>query len=214
MAEHPESGEQFDGLITGANLRQYFQHTVDDALATRGVDAAVETVYYIVNLLTAYQRADRLYEQTGAGFELKPLALIYAEALEIPQPEQRQRVVQRLGDLALFIAGVFSESLRRKPVDVDYYIAMGSGAYGYLSEAMRGTARGRAFCAVFNELSSKFAEFVAALGQVSDGSALRTNTDILRLYDLWLRTGSRRAEQRLRELGIGAPAMASASVSH
>jgi hypothetical protein len=210
MAEHLQSTR----LITEINLREYFQHSVDDALTTRGVDAAVETVYYIVNLLTVFQRADRLYDQTRDGFELKPLAMIYAEALEIPQPEQRNRVVQRLGDLALFIAGVFSESLRRKPVDVDYYIAMGSGAYGYLSDTMRGSARGEAFCAIFDELSHKFAEFVAALAHVSDATSLRSNMDILRLYDLWLRTGSRRAESRLRELGIGAHALTAGLLRH
>jgi hypothetical protein len=211
MAEHPQSAR----LITETTLREHFRHTVDEALSTRGVDAAVETVYYIVNLLTVFQRADRLYDQTRDGFELKPLAVIYAEALEIPQPEQRNRIVQRLGDLALFIAGIFSESLRRKPVDVDYYIAMGSGAYSYLSDSMRGSARGEAFCVIFDELSHKFAEFVAALAHVNDANALHSNSDILKLYDLWLRTGNRRAESRLRELGIGAHALpAGAALRH
>lgn len=203
MTEHPQS----ERLITGTNLREYFHDTIDDALTTRGVDAAVETVYYIVNLLTGFQRADRLYDQSEGGRELKPLAAIYAEALEIPHADQRNRMVQRLGDIALFIAGVFSESIQRKPVDVDYYISMGSGAYGYLSGTMRGTAKGSAFCAIFEELSSKFSEFVAALGFVNEGAALCTNSDILKMYDLWLRTGSRRAESRLRELGIGAYAL-------
>lgn len=210
MAGHPQSTR----LITETNLREYFQQTVDDALTTRGVDAAVETVYYIVNLLTVFQRSDRLYDQTRDGFELKPLAVIYAEALDIPHPEQRNRVVQRLGDLALFIAGVFSESLHRKPVDVDYYIAMGSGAYGYLADTLRGSARGEAFCAIFDELAHKFSEFVAALAHVGDASALHSNADILRLYDLWLRTGSRRAENRLRELGVGSHVLSSGQLRH
>lgn len=210
MSEHPQS----ERLITGTNLREYFQHTIDDALTTRGVDAAVETVYYIVNLLTVFQRADRLYEQTGEGLELKPLAVMYAEALEIPHPDQRNQVVQRLGDIALFIAGIFSESLQRKLIDIDYYIAMGSNAYGYLSDAMRGSHRGNAFCAIFNELSSKFPEFVAALSEVHDGSSLRSNSDILRIYELWLRTGSRRAERRLRELGVGNHALTAGLMRH
>jgi len=37
--------------------------------------------------------------------------------------------MQRLGDTALFIAGVFADSLNRKLVDVDYYVAMGGTAY-------------------------------------------------------------------------------------
>ncbi len=210
MAGHPHS----ERLITGTDLREYFQHTIDDALTTQGVDAAVETVYYIVNLLTAYQRADRLYEQTADGFELKPLAIMYAEALELPHPQQRNQMVQRLGDVALFIAGVFSESLRRKPVDVDYYIAMGSNAYGYLSDAMRGTTRGAAFCAIFTELSRKFSEFAAALACVREGVEPNSDLDTLRLYDLWLRTGSRSAARRLRELGIDGHVLSTVSARH
>ncbi|MCC6207126.1 MAG: hypothetical protein IT488_03090 [Gammaproteobacteria bacterium] len=210
MAGNPCSGH----LITGTDLREYFQHTIDDALTTQGVDAAVETVYYIVDLLTAYQRADRLYEQTPDGFELKPLAIMYAEALQLPYPQQRNQMVQRLGDVALFISGVFSESLIRKPVDVDYYIAMGSNAYGYLSDAMRGTARGAAFCAIFTELSHKFPKFVAALACVREGGEPNTDTDILRIYDQWLRTGDRGAGQRLRELGINRHALSAESVRH
>lgn len=201
-------------LITGTDLREHFQHTIDDALSTRGVDAAVETVYYIVDLLTAYQRSDRFYEQTTGGFEIKPLAIMYAEALELPHPQQRHQMVQRLGDVALFIAGVFSESLRRKPVDVDYYIAMGSNAYGYLSDAMRGTARGAAFCAIFTELSRKFPEFVAALACIREGTDPGNDTDILRLYDRWLRTGSRSAGRRLRELGINGHASPADATRH
>ncbi|MGE4048975.1 MAG: hypothetical protein AB7F35_29290 [Acetobacteraceae bacterium] len=210
MAGHPCS----ERLITGTDLREYFQHSIDDALTTQGVDAAVETVYYIVNLLTVYQRADRLYERTPDGLELKPLAVMYAEALELPHPEQRNRVVQRLGDIALFIAGVFSESLQRRLVDVDYYIAMGSNAYGYLSDSMRGTTRGEVFGAIFTELSCNFSEFVLALAHVRDGAEPRSNADILKIYDLWLRTGSRSAERRLRQLGIGGHALVTEAVRH
>ena len=96
MAGHAGS----ERLITGTDLREYFHHAVGDALNTRGVDAAVETVYYIVNLLTVYQRSDRLFEQTGEGLEMKPLALMYAEALEIPQADRRNQIVRRLGDVA------------------------------------------------------------------------------------------------------------------
>jgi len=210
MAGHAGS----ERLIAGTDLREYFHHAVGDALNTRGVDAAVETVYYIVNLLTVYQRSDRLFEQTGEGLELKPLALMYAEALEIPQADRRNQIVRRLGDVALFIAGLFSESLQRRLIDVDYYIAMGSNAYGYLSGAMRGNSGESAFRAIFNELSSKFPEFVVALSDVHDGCALRSNADILRIYDLWLRTGSRRAENRLREIGIGVHAFTSGPFRH
>ena len=189
-------------VIASADLREFFQHSIDDALNRQGVDAAVETSYYLVNLLTAFQRAERLYDFNGERLEIRPLAMLYANAVAERTPEQRNRIMRRLGDIALFISGVFAESLNRKLVDVDYYIAMGSTAYGYLSESMRGSRQGEAFCEIFEELSNKFSEFVDVLAVVSERGGPGRPTDVLRLYELWLRTGSRNALERLRELGI------------
>ena len=54
---------------------------------------------------------------------------MYSDALEEESGEARNQILRRLGDVALFISGVFSRSLKRRVVDVDYYIAMGGGAY-------------------------------------------------------------------------------------
>lgn len=186
-------------VIASADLREFFQHSVDEALTRQGIDAAVETSYYLVNLLTVFQRAERLYDVAGDHLELRPLALLYADALAERAPEQRNRIMQRMGDVALFISGMFSDSLNRRLVDVDYYIAMGSAAYSYLSDTMRGTRQGDAFCGIFEELSRKFAGFVDVLAEVGDHGRA---ADVLRLYELWLRTGSRRALERLRDLGV------------
>ncbi len=199
-------------VIASADLREYFQQSIDDTLNRQGVDATVETVYYIVNLLTGFQRSDRLFDFNGEHMEIRPLALLYADALEGRSDEEINRIMQRMGDVALFIAGVFSESLNRKLVDVDYYIAMGSQAYGYLSGSMRGTSRGGVFCDIFEELSIKFTRFVDVLSDLNDNVALGSHADILRQYEIWLRTGSRRARNRLRRHGIepsaeGGPAL-------
>mgnify|MGYP002137355912 CR=1 FL=1 len=37
--------------------------------------------------------------------------------------------MRAMGDFSLYIAGFFSDSLKRKLVDVDYYIGMGGAAY-------------------------------------------------------------------------------------
>lgn len=189
-------------VIASADLREYFHESVGDALSKQGVDAAVETVYYIVNLLTLFQRSEQLFDYNENRREIRPLAMLYADALEGRSVEERNRIMQRMGDVALFVSGVLSESLSRKLVDVDYYIAMGSNAYGYLSESMRGTARGDTFCAIFGELSANFTCFADVLSEVGEHAALGSDTDILRQYELWFRTGSRRARERLRRLGI------------
>lgn len=190
------------GVIASADLREYFQQSIDDSLSRKGVDATVETVYYIVNLLTGFQRAERLFDFDGNRREIRPLAILYAEALEGRSAEERNRIMQRMGDVALFVSGLFSESFSRRLIDIDYYIAMGSNAYGYLSGSMRGTARGDAFCTIFEELSINFGRFVDVLSELGDSAMVSNHADILREYELWLATGSRRARNRLRRYGI------------
>jgi hypothetical protein len=114
----------------------------------------------------------------------------------------RTRIMQRLGDTALFIAGVFADSLNRKLVDVDYYVAMGGSAYATVSDSMRGYRAEKSLASLFNELREKFIDFVDVLNEVSERSHLSSDQDVLRLYEIWMRTGSKRREAQLRKLGI------------
>ena len=180
-----------------ASLQEFFRDSVDQAMQRQGLRAGDHTAYYVVNLLTLFARSDALYEETQAGLGLKPLALMLAEAAEAPSPQERDFVLQRVGDVSLFIAGFFSESLAKRVVDVDYYVAVGGGAYDALSVQVRGTARGQAFA----ELAHKFKRFVDVLNDVRDDARSHDDRDVLRLYEMWLRTGSKRAEHMLRGLG-------------
>jgi len=191
-----------DRLVSYAQATEFFQQSVTNALSNQNTRASEPTVYYVVNLLISFIRSDQLYELTPEGLALKPLALFYADAAEAESIEQRNKALQRLGDVALFVAGMFSESLRRKPVDVGYYVGMGVSAYSHLSETIRGTVRGRTFAEVFHELAGKFQEFVDVLAEVAESGRINSNCDIMRLYELWLQTGSKRAANRLRAVGI------------
>ena len=185
-----------------ASLQEFFRDSVTLAMQRQRVEVQDHTAYYVVNLLTLFSRSEALYERTPTGVGLKPLALMLADAAETSDPRERDLALQRLGDVSLFIAGFFADSLARKPVDVDYYVHMGGSAYGSLCESVRGTLRGRAFGSVFAELSGKFQDVVDVLNHVRDEARSREDQDVLRLYESWLRTGSRRAKRLLRELGI------------
>ena len=77
-------------------------------------------------------------------------------------------VRDRIGDISLFVAGFFGESLARRQVDVDYYVRMGGFAYGSLSDAVRRSVRGRVYTAVFAELAAKFQDFVDVLTEIRE----------------------------------------------
>ncbi|MCP5144347.1 MAG: hypothetical protein H6978_05950 [Gammaproteobacteria bacterium] len=194
-ADNPE-------LILSTNVREHFQHSVTAAMSRQQVAAEDVTINYLVNLLTEFAHTDRLFESTDDGVDLKPLAFLYGEALEADHPEVRNRALKRLGDIALFIAGVFAESLSRKLVDVDYYVAMGGNAYSYLSDVMRGSPFAISRSVVFEELAEKFVDFVDVVGEAGSASQPTSAADTLRLYEIWLATGSKRASRRLAELGI------------
>ena len=51
-------------------------------------------------------------------------------------------------------------------------------------------------------MSCKFAGFVDLLMEVAEQGRPATQADVLKLYDLWSKTGSKRAEGQLRNLGI------------
>ena len=198
MASHGSSPHK---LITNTNLVEYFQASVDNALSQQSVDVEPETAHYLVNLLSFFSRSENLYERSSNGFQLKPLALMYAEAMEEPSADARYQAFRRLGDVSLFICGVFSYSLNRKCVDVDYYSAMGESAYSSLSDRLTSTPFS-ALGEVFAELAEKFSDCVDVLAEVSDKDPDGSSRDTLRLYELWLRTGSRRALRQLHGLGI------------
>ena len=114
-------------VIASADLREYFHVSVGDALSKQGVDATVETVYYLVNLLSLFQRSERFFDVSDNRREIRPLAMLYADALEGRSVEERNHIMQRMGDVALFVSGVLSESLSRKLVDVDVWTENGQG---------------------------------------------------------------------------------------
>jgi hypothetical protein len=191
-------------IIPSSNVREFFRDSVGEALSRQSVQAEDHTVHYVVELLTLFTRAEEFHDGLPevSNRPLRPLALMLKDAVDAPSDAERDRAMRRLGDIALFVAGFFPDAFARRCVDVDYYIGMGGTAYSWLAERARYSAQVRAYGQIFSELSEKFALFVEVLGEISDQSRSYSPADILRLYELWIRTGSERASRRLRELGI------------
>jgi hypothetical protein len=191
-----------DRVVQVQNLTDYFRTSIDGVISRQGVDVDPHAAHYVVNLLTLYSRSEELYEDHGDSYGLRPLALMMADAADARTAALRNQALQRLGDVALFISGFFAESLANKAVDVDYYIYMGGNAYGSLSEEVRGTLRGKAFAGIYRELAEKFQVLVDVLNEVRDEARQGSDLDLLRTYEIWLKTGSRRARKLLADNGV------------
>jgi len=191
-----------DRVVQVQNLTDYFRTSIDGVISRHGVDVDPHAAHYVVNLLTLFSRSEELFEDHGESYGLRPLALMMADAAEAQTAAARNYALQRIGDVALFISGFFADSLANKPVDVDYYIRMGGTAYGSLSEEVRGTFRGNTFAAIYRELAVKFQVLVDVLNEVRDEARGESDRDLLRTYEIWLKTGSRRARKLLRDNGV------------
>jgi hypothetical protein len=200
-------------IVPVTNLREFFRDALHGALEKQHVAVEDQTEHYVVNLLTLFSRSEALYDQTSEGPRLKPLVVLLTEALEARSPGDRQRGLQRLGDVSLFIAGFFAQSFARKLIDIDYHIAMGGRAYASLAETLT-RSRSRVLGQVFAELSEKFQPMVDALNEVSETSYQHSDKDILRLYEIWLKTGSRRSFGLLKRLGVDPTAAARTALVH
>lgn len=183
------------------DVREFFREALQAALDRQHLHVGDHTEHYVVNMLAMFSHTDALFEQDNGRSQLKPLALLLAEAASASDDRQRFRALQRLGDVALFVAGFLAGSLARRPVDVDYHIAMGGRAYGTLAAAPCHGGQ-RTLACVFAELQDKFQPLVDALNEIAEGAAGRSPRDVLRLYELWQKTGSPRAHRLLLKLGI------------
>ena len=191
-----------DRVVQVQNLADYFRTSIDGVISRHGVDVDPHAAHYVVNLLTLFSRSEELFEDHGESYGLRPLALMMADAADARSVAERNYALQRIGDVALFISGFFADSLANKAVDVDYYIYMGGSAYGSLSEEVRRTFRGRAFADVYRELAEKFQVLVDVLNEVRDEARGESDRDLLRTYEIWLKTGSQRAKRLLADNGI------------
>jgi hypothetical protein len=196
-----------------ANLKEFFKDALHGALENRQLAVEDQTEHYVVHLLTVFARSEALFERTPDGPRVRPLVAMLSDALEARTADDRNRNLQRLGDVSLFVAGFFARGFARKLIDIDYHIAMGGHAYAALAESMS-RGRGRVLGLVFAELAEKFQPMVDALNELSETAYSHSDKDILRLYEIWLKTGSRRSYQILKRLGVDPSAAARTRFAH
>jgi hypothetical protein len=181
-------------IVEARSSLEFFKECVESACARQKLHPQPLTSYYLVSLLDEFTHIGRS-TAAEAMVSNEALGVRLVRALQSGGTDQRTGLKQ-VGDVSLFISGFFSDSLRRRLVDVDYYVSLGGYAYGSLG------ATPDVLSPIFCELSEKFIAFVDVLSDVSERTALTSDTDLLRLYEKWVRTGSRRNGDLLAEKGI------------
>jgi len=185
-----------------AQPQAFFRELLVQALKHQKVPTSPDTEFYLVNLLNEFISTDRLYarDQDGAALQ-QPLALMLKQALEVPQPSARGAMFRHIGDVSLYTAGFFPESLSRKLVNLQYYVEVGGAAYTKVALLAAQENQRR----IFEELGHKFGRFVEVLAEISDQTTQRTERDLLRIYEDWKMTHNPRAEKALKRAGMIGP---------
>jgi hypothetical protein len=193
-----------DSIITNQSVAGYFKEQLDAVCAERRVALSEDAGFYVVNLLSEFSNADRLFlpSDDARTRELTPLAELMARALEA-DPAERVKLLRHLGDSSLYVGGFFQDSLSRTSVDVDYYVSMGGHAYLELSSTYGGR-EGGTMRSIYAELAAKFSRLVELLADMSERNVGLSQgaARMLRAYEEWMRTGSQRMATRLRRAGV------------
>lgn len=158
------SGQNRSRVIRTVQLGEFFHHAVQDAARRRHLRADAATLHYLALLLCRHSRSEFLFDFADGRLQIRPLALLYGEALQAGGQRERRLWLQRLGDLALFVGGLFDGQLSRRFRDLDYCVAMGGSAFGYLEQTAP-PANDQAL--VFGELAAGFARFVDVVAVVT-----------------------------------------------
>lgn len=155
-----------------------------------------DTRWHIGNLLDRLGRSDQLFTYQEGQMTLRPLVLLYSDAVEANNERQRCLLLQNLGDMALFLGALFPERWARKGIGKDYFVGMGGGAYDYLADNARANNH------IFAELANTFTRMLELVARTCSKKQQMSAREILALYQRWLQSHDPMIEAQLRALGI------------
>lgn len=182
-------------LVADPDLFEFFRERVESAVVHQRAPVSEPTVFYLSQMLVESGRADGDGEETT-------LVELRQRAVAAP-PAEAVSVWKRLGDRSLLVTGFFRHHAERRRISRDYYAGMGAAAYDALAGLFGGRSRNaEGFAAIFSELAERWHACSDVIAEVHDEAEERTDSDIVRLYEEWLATGSPRVADRLRALGV------------
>lgn len=178
---------------------EMFKEWVAEAATRQRIDPDSDTCCYLVHLLDQFVRPEGLYRDVGHR-PRRPLGPLLFAA---PRAEgvERFMLLRAVGDLTLFLTGVFYGSLDRRRVSGDYYSRLGAAAYGQAAATCRSTANAE----LFEKLGRRFLTLAGLLHHISRRCALDVRPDLLVLHSRCLEDADKHCAALLRSYGVPTP---------
>ncbi len=182
--------------ITETSLSSYFSKRLTRYARRFRPPPHEDTCWYLGSLLERFGRNEELFSYQDGHMTLRPLALLYNDAIQANNSRERCLMLQQLGDMALFLGALFPERLTRHGIHQDYFIGMGGSAYDYLADNARANRH------IFAELANTFTLMLEMVANACSRTQRLTTEEVLALYQRWLSTSDPVIESQLRALGI------------
>lgn len=183
---------QNETILIGLSMAELFSPLIGEATKKVGFELQESSHAYILSFL---ERCLFTSSLVGVGGKEEPMvAEALLKALQEEKVSKKQRELQSLGEAILFKSGFFAGSFKRKIIGIDYYIDMGSVAYGNLYESSKDP--------VHEDLSSRFSGYVDLFAEVGHHVNFNDQEGVLTLFDRYLDGGSASAGAKLIELGV------------
>lgn len=179
-----------------SSLPDYFRRRLNRCARRLRPPPTEDTLWYLGEVMHRFSRSEAFFDDHEGRLVNRPLALLYGDAKAADNLRERCLLLQRLGDMALFLGAFFPERYARRGIRRDYFIGMGSSAYDYLAE------RGRHHRHVYRELTAGFARMLELVAHAGSHGGEGQSSQVLRLYARWLETGDPELAAQLRRLGV------------
>ncbi len=182
--------------ITETSLSSYFSKRLSRYARRFRPPPHEDTCWYLGSLLERFGRNEQLFTYQDGQMTLRPLALLYSDAIQANNSRERCLMLQQLGDMALILGALFPGRLTRHGIQQDYFIGMGGSAYDYLADNARANRH------IFAELANTFTRMLEMVANACSRNQHLTTEEVLALYQRWLSTSDPVIESQLRTLGI------------
>ena len=182
--------------ITETSLSSYFSKRLNRYARRFRPPPHEDTCWYLGSLLERFGRSEQLFAYQDGQMMLRPLALLYSDAIEANNARERCLMLQQLGDMALFLGALFPQRFTRHGILQDYFIGMGGSAYDYLADNAKANRH------IFAELANTFTRMLEMVANACSSTQHLSTEEVLALYQRWLSTRDPVIESQLRALGI------------
>ena len=186
-------------VIMETSLPEYFKKQLHRYAELLKPQPHEDTLWYVGDMMVRFSRSDHFFDYHDGMLQNRPLALLYGDAKAANSHHERCLILQRLGDMALFLGAIFPERHARHGIKLDYFIGMGSTAYDYLADQSNRNRH------IYRELTQRFSKILELVAIAASRKSKLSNEQLLALYSSWLESKDPVIEEQLKQLGVSIP---------